>query len=159
LVEDLCDAALQREEDDRAGFVSVACGDDEPLRQEVEALLSHAEHAEQFLAMPIDAVAADVLADDVSTGQSGAAICACGTLPSFAGRRVGQYDLVREIGRGGMGAVYEARRADNVFSKRVALKIVLPERSDADVLSRFQRERDIVAKLDHPNIARLLDGG
>jgi serine/threonine protein kinase len=81
------------------------------------------------------------------------------TLPRFEGRRIGHYDLIREIGRGGMGAVYEARRADKLFSNHVAVKIVLPDRISAELLSRFQQEREIVAKLDHPNVARLLDGG
>ena len=184
LVEDVCEAALQREEGDRTQFVAVACGDDEALRREVEALLSHAERADRFFATPIGAVAAAVLADDVvslvgrqigayeilseglalegvtRTSRFGSVFSTCdAALPSFEGRRVGQYDLIREIGRGGMGAVYEARRADKLFSNHVALKIVLPERSDAELLLRFQQEREIVAKLDHPNIARLFDGG
>ena len=68
-------------------------------------------------------------------------------------------DLVREIGRGGMGAVYLAKRADDVFSKQVALKVLRPEYRDAKLLRRFHQEREIVARLDHPNIARLFDGG
>ena len=74
----------------------------------------------------------------------------------MAGRRLSGYTLIREIGCGGMGWVYLAERSDGAFRKRVAVKIVLPSRG---VLERFRHERDILASLDHPNIARLMDGG
>jgi uncharacterized membrane protein YeiB len=74
----------------------------------------------------------------------------------LAGRRLSGYTLVREIGVGGMGWVYLAERSDGAFRKRVAVKIALPSRG---VIERFHQERDILASLDHPNIARLLDGG
>lgn len=73
--------------------------------------------------------------------------------------RVGQYEILREIGRGGMGAVYLASRADDQYRKQVAIKLVLRDRENAQVLDRFRRERQILANLDHPNIALLLDGG
>jgi serine/threonine protein kinase/Tfp pilus assembly protein PilF len=82
------------------------------------------------------------------------------TLPSLAaGDRVGVYVLLREIGRGGMGTVYEAARDDGEYRHRVALKLVAPERMQPGVLTRFRRERQIMAGLEHPHIARLLDGG
>ena len=74
------------------------------------------------------------------------------------GQRVGAYEVVREIGRGGMGAVYEARRVDDTFDKRVALKTVVSGHGTT-VVRRFRQERQILARLDHPNIAALLDGG
>ncbi len=74
------------------------------------------------------------------------------------GQRIGAYQVVREIGRGGMGAVYEARRVDDSFDKRVALKTVVSGHGGA-VVRRFRQERQILARLDHPNIAALLDGG
>ena len=67
------------------------------------------------------------------------------------------YTLVREIGRGGMGSVYLAERSDGAFHKQVAIKLVQPGMNSADILARFRREREILASLDHPGIARLLD--
>src|SRR5262249_22617877 len=80
-------------------------------------------------------------------------------LPRLEGRCIGHYEVLREIGRGGMGAVYLAKRTDDVFSKQIAIKVLRPERSYPELLRRFRQERDIIARLDHPNIARLLDGG
>ncbi len=75
------------------------------------------------------------------------------------GQRFGAYQVIREIGRGGMGAVYLAGRADDQFKKRVALKILRADVNAQEVLSRFRHERQILASFDHPNIAGLLDGG
>jgi non-specific serine/threonine protein kinase/serine/threonine-protein kinase len=79
--------------------------------------------------------------------------------PSIEGQRFGAYQVIREIGRGGMGAVYLAARADDQFKKRVALKILRADVNAQEVLSRFRHERQILASFDHPNIAGLLDGG
>ncbi len=75
------------------------------------------------------------------------------------GRRLGAYQIAREIGRGGMGAVYLATRADDEFQKAVAIKIVAAPLGHEALLRRFRRERQILAALEHPHIARLLDGG
>ena len=75
-----------------------------------------------------------------------------------AERRIGPYKLIRELGRGGMGTVWLAARADEQFEKRVAVKVVRASDSQ-EVLRFFKRERQILAGLEHPNIARLLDGG
>src|SRR3984957_18771915 len=75
------------------------------------------------------------------------------------GPQIGPYEILPEIGRGGMGTVYLAARADRAFHKQVALKIVRAEAGGDEILRRFQQEREILAMLDHPNIARLLDGG
>jgi eukaryotic-like serine/threonine-protein kinase len=75
------------------------------------------------------------------------------------GQRFGSYQVIREIGRGGMGAVYLAARADDQYKKRVALKILRADINAQEVLSRFRHERQILASFDHPNIAGLLDGG
>ncbi|HYP12471.1 MAG TPA: serine/threonine-protein kinase [Bryobacteraceae bacterium] len=80
-------------------------------------------------------------------------------VPEMEGRQVGGYTLVSPIGQGGMGSVYLAERSDGVFRKRVAIKLVLPTAYSRLVLSHFQQEREILASLDHPNIARLFDGG
>ena len=71
------------------------------------------------------------------------------------GRQLHGYELIREIGHGGMGTVYLAERADGVYRKQVAIKLVRPGRK-AEILERFRREREILASLDHPNIARLM---
>ena len=75
------------------------------------------------------------------------------------GRRIGPYRILREIGHGGMGTVYLAERADGQYRKRVAIKLVNPHLGTAEILRRFRNERQVLAALDHPNIARLLDGG
>lgn len=79
--------------------------------------------------------------------------------PNIEGQRFGAYQVIREIGRGGMGAVYLAARADDQYKKRVALKILRADINAQEVLSRFRHERQILASFDHPNIAGLLDGG
>src|SRR5262245_35089982 len=78
---------------------------------------------------------------------------------SLAGCRIGPYKLIREIARGGMGAVYLAARADEEYRKQVAIKIVKRGMDTEAIVRRFRKERQILAGLDHPNIARLLDGG
>ena len=79
--------------------------------------------------------------------------------PPAPERRIGPYRILRELGHGGMGTVYLAARADEQFHKRVALKIIRAGADSAEVVRHFKRERQILAGLDHPNIAKLLDGG
>jgi eukaryotic-like serine/threonine-protein kinase len=79
--------------------------------------------------------------------------------PSLTGRRLGPYLVIREIGRGGMGAVYEAERDDESYRQRVAIKTIWRGADSAVLLQRFRSERQILAALQHPNIAQLLDGG
>ena len=81
------------------------------------------------------------------------------TEEDFTGKRVGPYRIRREVGRGGMGAVYEALRDDAEYEKRVAIKLIKSGLDSNAIVRRFRRERQILAALDHPNIARLLDGG
>ncbi|HRC84037.1 MAG TPA: protein kinase, partial [Thermoanaerobaculia bacterium] len=76
-----------------------------------------------------------------------------------AGMRLGAYRILRELGRGGMARVYLAERADDQFDQQVALKILERPADDAQAVARFHRERQILARLEHPNIARILDGG
>ena len=114
------------------------------LRAEVERLLAAHGRAGDFIASPAMRDRRDV---DVATDES------------LVGRRVGPYRVVREIGRGGMGAVYLAERADGQYEQRVALKLIKRGMDTDQVLARFRAERQILASLDHPNIARLLDGG
>ena len=144
-IRDLFEAALERPPEERSSWLRHACGEDDTLLEEVENLLRADRLADRgFTLTP------HVLTTLLSVPAG---------LPSFEGRRIGHYDLIREIGRGGTGAVYLGRRADNLFSKHVALKILRPEHNDPELLRRFHQERDIIARLDHPHIARLLDGG
>jgi serine/threonine protein kinase len=78
---------------------------------------------------------------------------------AMVGCRVGTYQIVEQLGMGGMGEVYRAFRADDQYRKEVAIKLVRAGQDSAFVVSRFKNERQTLANLDHPNIARLLDGG
>src|SRR6185503_16371976 len=78
---------------------------------------------------------------------------------ALTGRQFGPYRILREIGRGGLGAVYLAERVDDVYRKEVAIKLIRRGLDTDDILRRFRNERQILAGLDHPNIARLIDGG
>ena len=139
-VEDVCDAALNRDPRERAAFVAAECGRDEALRQEVEALLAHAQTAEGFLAAPIGAVAAHVLGDEPGA--------------SLVGRQVGAYHIVSHLGAGGMGEVYRAR--DTKLGRDVAIKVV-PKAftSDPERRARFEREARMLAALNHPHIGAI----
>ena len=79
--------------------------------------------------------------------------------PDLAGSRIGSYEVIREIGRGGMGTVYEAVRIDGSFRKRVPIKVIRATLLTEWLRERFRRERRILAGLDHPNIAHIVDGG
>lgn len=120
--------------------------DDPELRQEVESLLIYEDRAESaFLNRP----AADLLKPESFTECH----------PSRVGRRIGVYQIIEEIGHGGMGEVYRAARVDGQYTKEVAVKLVRSGYDTSLILERFRHERQILATLDHPNIARLLDGG
>ncbi|UFP95806.1 serine/threonine-protein kinase [Gloeobacter morelensis] len=140
--------ALARQGTDRLAYL-----DDlrlEPqLRQCLDKLLAAHDQQDGFLSAPIlGSPLKSLLANRLPT-QVGWA----------AGRRLGAYRLVGELGRGGMGVVYLAERADGLFSKRVAVKVLQPGRGAPLLLERFVQERQILANLEHPHIARLIDGG
>ena len=137
----LATALEQPNEKERAAFLANACGDDPSLRREVESLLAQPEDEFDSVAQVIGMAKSDALSQ------------------RDAGRRIGAYELVRELGRGGMGTVWLAQRADRQFEKRVAIKLLKRGTDTEEVLRRFHAERQILARLEHPNIARLLDGG
>jgi eukaryotic-like serine/threonine-protein kinase len=142
-------AVLAQETTGRAAtFLAGACGADAELRAALESLLAHQDSPEHFLEVPALEIAAQALSG------SEAAL----TTP-IEGRRLGAYRILHEIGRGGMGSVYLADRVDEAFHKRVAIKIVRPGLVDAQTIERFRQEREILAALDHPTIARIIDGG
>jgi tetratricopeptide (TPR) repeat protein/tRNA A-37 threonylcarbamoyl transferase component Bud32 len=132
----------------RDAWLLDACADDPDLKADVESLLAAREAADGFLETPalhVPEVARTVL-DALDRER-------------LRGRRIGPYSIVRMLGRGGMGVVYLATRADGAFDKTVAIKLVTGGGLDSQLLARFADERRILAGLDHPNIARLLDGG
>ncbi|HEX8246825.1 MAG TPA: protein kinase [Pyrinomonadaceae bacterium] len=135
----------------RAEFLNSACAGDDGLRREVEAMLAADEKAENFIETPAAADASLSLFDkDVSPNTQ---------TVSLAGQKIGAYRIEKEIGRGGMGAVFLAERADGEFQRRVAVKIISRHLRNEFMIRRFRQERQILAALDHPNIARLYDGG
>ncbi|MEL7364136.1 MAG: serine/threonine-protein kinase, partial [Bacteroidota bacterium] len=140
---DLLADALERESDERAAFLQAACADDPTLVAEVERLLAAHEAA----------VSSRRFASGVFD-LAPAALAEAAPLPD-----IGSYRLVREIGRGGMGTVWLAERADGLFEQRVAVKLMRAGVVSEDQHRRFRAERRILAGLDHPHIARLLDGG
>ena len=154
-------AALERPPDRRRSFLAEACRGDQSLRANVEALLAGDER-EDFAMDPLAVDPArelllDVPAVDTATRTDSGPEAAPAT--PMDGRRFGAFRILREIGTGGMGSVYLADRADETFHQRVAIKIVRPEFADAELTVRFRQEREILASLDHPAIARLIDGG
>src|SRR5712692_6719494 len=141
-IEDAFQAALDCEPERRSAFLDAACGGDQSLREEVESLLASHEKA-GFTEAPAFQDAVRLLEKN----------------HSLAGKRIGPYRVIREIGHGGMGAVYLAARADEAFRKEVAIKLIKRGFDTASVIQRFRSERQILASLDHANITRLLDGG
>ncbi|HLM03126.1 MAG TPA: serine/threonine-protein kinase, partial [Pyrinomonadaceae bacterium] len=141
-IEKVFQAALTMDEPERTVFLSETCAGDAEMREEVEKLLT-GELPENTLAGETAAAAA---AEDRE-------------LNAMIGRQIGVYRLVREIGRGGMGAVYLAERSDGAFDQKVAVKLIKRGMDTDLVVRRFRNERQILATLNHPNITRLLDGG
>ncbi|MBV8892326.1 MAG: protein kinase [Acidobacteria bacterium] len=139
-IREIYEGLLSRPALERRAYLEAECRGDEEIRNEVELLLNARERVPDWLAQPL-------------LGQIPFAV------PRMEGRHLGSYTLIREIGRGGMGSVYLAERSDGTFQKRVAIKVVQPGRAGAEFISRFRQEREILASLDHPNIAGLLDAG
>ena len=140
--------ALQRATPEaRAAYLEAACGTDAALRRRVEALLHAAENAGDFLEQP-------------PTGLNGDADCTSlvSEFSEKAGDRIGRYKLLEKIGEGGCGAVYMAEQEEPV-RRRVALKIIKLGMDTRQVVARFEAERQALALMDHPNIAKVLDGG
>ncbi|HEX8072230.1 MAG TPA: protein kinase [Pyrinomonadaceae bacterium] len=144
-VKQLFAAAVECDAGARADYLARACGGDEELRAEVESLLAHDEPESEFIEKSAFEVTARLLADEEAQARRE--------------QRIGAYKVLDEIGRGGMGVVYLAVRADEQFHKQVAIKLIKRGMDTEAVVRRFRNERQILAALDHPNIARLLDGG
>jgi eukaryotic-like serine/threonine-protein kinase len=136
----LADALERTSPEERTTALKQSCADDTALLREAQKLLAQDTNVfEEF---------AEIAATRLRCDEH-----------DRIGERMGAYAIVEELGRGGMGAVYLAERADGQFEKRVAIKVLKRGTDTDEVLRRFQAERQILARLDHPNIARLLDAG
>src|SRR5438105_14287115 len=137
-------AALALPPEERAACLDQACGGDTALRHRVEVLLN-AHAAGAFLEEP----AAPITAHTLQISQS---------ISERPGDKIGRYKLLQQIGEGGCGVVYMAEQMEPV-QRRVALKIIKLGMDTKQVLARFEAERQALALTDHPNIAKVLDGG
>ncbi|HSS21678.1 MAG TPA: serine/threonine-protein kinase [Pyrinomonadaceae bacterium] len=146
-VKRLFSAALELDEKERASFLKVACPANDAVRAEVFALLSAHKSASGFIDSPA-LVDLGMMSEDDLNNES-----------AVVGKRIGPYEIVRELGHGGMGTVYLAVRADDQYRKQVAIKVVNRGMDTDLILRRFTMERQILANLEHTNIARLLEGG
>jgi len=140
-IEEIFLEAVDLSGESRATYVAEACGDDTGLREEVDALLAADGQSSETVTSLVRSSVVSVVREELD------------------GLSVGPWQVVEEIGRGGMGTVYRAVRADGEFQIEVAIKILIRGIHSRMLLDRFRRERQILARLEHPNIARLLDGG
>ena len=140
-VASLLNDALELPPEERSDFLDGACGKDGALRQRIEALLAVEERVGDFLQRPIFSL------------QSLPAN------PEESGERIGSYQLGHRLGEGGMGTVYLAERVEGGFVQQVAIKILKRGMDTEEIIRRFEDERQILAGLNHPHVARLLDGG
>ncbi len=143
-VREIFDSALRRQPEERRTFVNVACGEDKTLLAEVESLLSSLGSAENFMETPAVAKVADVIEAEAKKLESG--------------RCFGHYEIVEQIGAGGMGKVYLAR--DQKLERRVAVKILNEKfNRDESNLQRFVSEAKAASALNHPNILTIYEIG
>jgi serine/threonine protein kinase len=167
LAKELFEAALEVDPPQRAAFLTKNCRE-ESLRRQVEKLLLDYLEAGSFLDDPVlnpripePSTPARIRPKETpcSPPAEDPLATATGAEDPMVGRQLGAYKLVRRVGQGGMAAVFLALRADDVYRKQVAVKLVQPGLGDRDLSSRFRNERQTLAGLDHPNIVKLLDGG
>jgi serine/threonine-protein kinase len=143
-IEEVFSAAKEKPQGDRQVFLEGACAGDPELEEEVRSLLAASETADDYFSH--------------LASESGVPLASPPDHPPIR-KQVGKYRLVRLLGRGGMGAVYLAERDDDEFRMQVALKLLPLGLDSEEARQRFRRERQILARLQHPNIARLYDGG
>ena len=142
-IEAILNDALDHKPDERPAFLDRECAGDPELRREVESLLASMDQSLGFVERPLRAAAQSLSEEGEGPGS-----------------RIQAYQLLKVIGEGGMGKVYLAARADDQYKKQVAIKLLQSGFAQTTtMLLRFRSERQILADLDHPNIARLLDGG
>lgn len=143
-VKPILESALELDSASRPGFLNGACADPS-LRQEIDSLIAAHEQAGTH-ALTSPAVQTFISEEELR-------------FRLLPGKRVGPYEILEEIAEGGMGAVYRAIRADGQYKQQVALKIVRAELGSELAATRFRNERQVLASLDHSNIAKMLDGG
>jgi non-specific serine/threonine protein kinase/serine/threonine-protein kinase len=146
-VKELLSQALEFDGETRRSFLDSACGSDASLRSEIDLLLEHEVDGTED---PLEQCAADAASFRFDSGSDSAA---------RIGTRIGPYRIVHEIGHGGMGNVYLATRDDEQYQQQVAIKVLKTGLAGDVMRRRFRTEMQILADLNHPNIARLLDGG
>lgn len=146
-VKSLFQLVLEQEPAQRPSFLERACGADRELYNQVRELLRSDSTSDNFLETPAITPLSQVLAD------------AAADMHDPMPQQIGPYAVQKLLGSGGMGAVYLAFRSDKTYNKKVAIKVIHRGMESDRILQRFRRERQIIASLDHPNIARLLDGG
>ena len=143
-INELFSAALALPEDTRTAFLQRECGSDVDLLTELQSLLA----ADEDGSVDLDQIVGGIVAQVPKS-----------TEPDLLEQRIGNYQLVELLGTGGMGNVYLGRRIDEQFEHEVAIKVLLTGKSNSLFVERFRAERQVLASLDHPNIAKLLDGG
>ncbi|HEY3393036.1 MAG TPA: serine/threonine-protein kinase, partial [Lacipirellulaceae bacterium] len=141
-------AALALPQDERPDYLAAACGDNAALRYEIESLLKAHETSTSFMETPALELSADGDGLDLRSES----------LDEQAGTVIGPYKLLQEIGEGGMGVVFMAEQQRPV-RRQVALKVIKPGMDTRQVIARFEAERQALALMDHPNIAKVLDAG
>jgi len=139
-VKSLFHAAVEMDAGERPAFLDEACAGDDELRRRVEALLASHEQAGAFLVSPALVEAGVIAADEQERSREEQAT-------ALTGGRIGPYEIIREIGRGGMGTVYLAVRADDHYRQQVAIKLVNRGMDTDVILRRFVMERQILADL------------
>lgn len=140
-IKEIFDEAAELNKSAQVQYLDSACSEDTDLRQAIEKMLAVENDAESFLEeSPLETL-------EKSNQEE------------LSNQHLGSYKLLKEIGRGGMGRVFLAERYDKEFKKKVAVKIVKRGMDTDDILRRFRHERQILAQLEHPNIAHLIDGG
>lgn len=148
-IESLFNDALDLPVDKRAEYIASASGSNSELAQEVESLLASHQHVGAFLDAPAPPISVVDIAEEILESHEVSAV----------GKLVGPYKIEKEIGTGGMGSVFLAKRNDLVYHKSVAIKLLRGGNGNESIVRRFEKERQILADLEHPNIARLIDGG
>jgi eukaryotic-like serine/threonine-protein kinase len=143
-LEELFDAAVELPAEERRLLLDRECASDSTLRGQVESLIISSDVGDEFIQAAVHGAARQLADFEPRPDEI---------------QRIGPYRVIRELGPGGMGAVFLAARADDEYRKEVAIKLVRGAFATSEMLRRFRSERQILANLDHPNIARLLDGG
>lgn len=146
IIEEVFDSAMGCSPRERPALLAQLCKGDTGLKNQIETLISMEDVARKYLRSAVQEAAQEFLGEQETSEDK------------FV-ERIGNYRLLRELGRGGMGAVFLATRDDGEFRQQVALKLSRCEMNTKDILRRFRNERQILAALDHPFISRLLDGG